>query len=153
GADPRVFLRFMHDFGIVQPVDLHDNRRCPQEVIAAARRLVDINPPLLPGRPALQEGRRSRYPVVAVSFPTEDAELRWIIDDIRRDRESTHVPWGEIALLYRTHRIGDAAEAAFISAGIPCRLAQGRAFADDPVVAYVIAALRVIYSPDDVHHE
>ena len=35
-------------------------------------------------------------------------------------------------------------EAAFLNAGIPCRLAQGRALAEDPVVAYVIAALRVI---------
>ena len=38
-------------------------------------------------------------------------------------------------------------EAAFLNAGIPCRLAQGRALSDDPVVAYVLAALRVISSP------
>ncbi len=38
-------------------------------------------------------------------------------------------------------------EAALLNAGIPCRLALGRALADDPVVAYVIAALRVMSAP------
>jgi DNA polymerase III epsilon subunit-like protein len=32
---------------------------------------------------------------------------------------------------------------------VPCRLAQGRALGDDPVVGYVLAAARVIAKPDD----
>src|SRR5207237_302868 len=45
------------------------------------------------------------------------------------------------------------AEARFLSAGIPCRLAQGRALADDPIISYVVAALGVIACPDDIHQE
>ncbi|HEX7938098.1 MAG TPA: 3'-5' exonuclease, partial [Gemmatimonadaceae bacterium] len=60
-----------------------------------------------------------------------------------------NLPLGEFALLYRKHEIGDIAEPALLTAGIPCRLAHGRAVAEDPVVAYVASALRVIASPDD----
>src|SRR6202022_1911473 len=61
--------------------------------------------------------------------------------------------WGDVALLYRRHQIGDAAEACFLAAGLPCRLAHGRALAEDSVVAYAVAALRVISCPDDMHEE
>ena len=80
--------------------------------------------------------------------------IAWIMDDLRRDRETHGLEWGEIALLYRTHAIGDAAEARFLAAGIACRLAHGRALTEDPVVSYLIAALRVIARPDDpIHRE
>src|SRR5262249_40491808 len=38
---------------------------------------------------------------------------------------------------------------ACLNAGIPCRLAKGRAISEDRVVRYVLAALRVIIRPDD----
>ena len=70
-------------------------------------------------------------------FDTEVAELAWIIDDVRRDRAEHGHDWSDVAVLYRKHEIGDGLEGAFLNAGIPCRLAQGRALAEDPVVAYV----------------
>jgi superfamily I DNA/RNA helicase len=73
-----------------------------------------------------------------------------MIDDIRRDHDEHGHRWGDVALLYRKHSIGERLETAFLNAGIPCRLAQGRALSDDPVVAYVLAAVRVISCPDDV---
>ena len=72
-----------------------------------------------------------------------------MVDDIRRDHDANGHRWGDVALLYRKHDIGSRLEAAFLNAGIPCRLAQGRALADDPVVEYVLAASRVIAYPGD----
>ena len=69
--------------------------------------------------------------------------------DVRADREQHGHGWGDVALLYRKHDIGERLEAAFLNAGVPCRLPPGRALAEDPVVAYVIAAVRVIANPDD----
>src|SRR6185503_2680287 len=86
----------------------------------------------------------------------DDDETTWIIDDLRTDRlaQDGRLGWGDVALLYRTHKIGSALESAFLNAGIPCCLAQGRALADDKVVAYVLAALRVIANPtDEIHQE
>lgn len=149
GADPRVFRVFMADFGITVPIHLQENRRCPCDVFALARRLVSINEPLFAGREAPRADRESQFPVRAIGFETDDDEAAWIISDIRTDQVQSGHRWGAVALLYRKHEIGERLEAAFLNAGIPCRLAQGRALADDPVIAYVLAAAKAIARPGD----
>ncbi len=149
GADPEVFLDFANDFGVKTKAQLGENRRCPREVVDLARRLIDINTPIFSDRRHAESERDSPFRVTALTFETEDAEIAWIMDDVVRDRREHGLDCGEYALLYRKHEIGDTAETGFLIAGIPCRLAQGRALAEDPVVGYLIAALRVIASPDD----
>jgi ATP-dependent DNA helicase UvrD/PcrA len=154
GADPRVFQDFINDFKIARPVHLDANHRCPRDVFELARRLVSINPTFWSERIVPRADRESLFPISTVGFETDDAELAWLIDDIRRDRDEHGHAWGDVALLYRKHEIGDLLEAACLNAGIPCRLAQGRALSEDPVVGYVLAALRVIAKPnDDVHRD
>jgi DNA helicase-2/ATP-dependent DNA helicase PcrA len=150
GADPAVFRSFVNDFGLSsRMIHLEENRRCPHEVFALARKLIMINTPIFAGRVPPRADRASAFPVRALGFETDDAESAWIVDDVRRDRHAHGHAWGDVAVLYRKHEIGEHLETAFLNAGVPCRLAQGRALADDPVVAYVIAAARVIASPDD----
>lgn len=154
GADTTVFQAYMNDFGITAPISLVDNRRCPKQVFALARKLVNANTPLLEGLSPIIAEKASPFPVATVGFEDHDAEVAWIIRDIAAQRQEYRVPLGEFALLYRKHEIGDVVEPALLTAGIPCRLAHGRAVAEDPVVAYVAAALRVIVNPDDrVLHE
>ncbi|MEO7086746.1 MAG: UvrD-helicase domain-containing protein [Gemmatimonadaceae bacterium] len=154
GADPRVFKDMMNDFGIVAPIHLEENRRCPRDVFALARKLVTINVPLFANRVVPLADRESKYPVQAIGFERDVEELAWVVEDVAADKDENGHAWGDVALLYRKHEIGDGLEAAFINAGIPCRLAHGRALAEDPVVAYVIAALRVIANPsDDVYRD
>ncbi len=149
GADPAVFTRFVADFTPARAY-LEDNRRCPREVFALARKLVTVNTPLFADRIPPKADRESEFDVTAVSFATDDDEATWLIDDITSDRAQFGHQWGEVALLYRKHEIGERLEAACLGAGIPCRLASGRALAEDPVVGYVVAALRVIANPRDV---
>ncbi len=154
GADPAVFQRMLNDFRLARKIRLEENRRCPRDVFALARRLVSMNTQMFEDLPPPQANRASRFQPTALSFPTDDAEREWIVEDIRRDRSEWGHAWGEIALLYRTNEMGEALEGAFLNAGIPCRLARGRALAEDPVVGYVLAALRVIaYPHDSVHCE
>ena len=149
GADPVVFRSFVNDFELTTKIHLEANHRCPRDVFALARKLVAVNTPIFADRVCPCADRESPFPVSAAAFDTDDEEMEWIIDDIVHDRELHGHEWGDVALLYRTHEIGNGLEAAFLNAGIPCRLAHGRALAEDPVVAYVIAALRVIACPDD----
>ncbi len=149
GADPVVFRSFVNEFGIATRIHLEENRRCPQDVFALARTLIAINPPIFDDRVVPRASRVSTFPIRTIGFASDDAEAAWLVDDVRRDKEAHGHRWGDVALLYRKHEIGDRLEAAFITAGIPCRLPQGRALGDDPVVAYVIAALRVIADPSD----
>lgn len=149
GADLQVIRDFLNDFEITnEPIVLDENRRCSRQIFEIARKLVTLNPPLWPEK-TLRAKRDSPWPVVVQRFGDEADEARWIIQDLRADRKEHRRPLGDYALLYRRHEIGDALEAALIQAGIPCQLAQGRALADDPVVQYLLAALRVIAAPND----
>ncbi|MDQ2668477.1 MAG: UvrD-helicase domain-containing protein [Gemmatimonadota bacterium] len=154
GADPKVFTDFANDFDIGPSRRLHleENRRCPDDVFALARRLMLANTPIFGDRIVPRADRKSTFPIRTLGFDTDDDEEAWMIEDIRSDHEVNGHRWGEVALLYRKHSIGERLETAFLNAGIPCRLAQGRALSDDPVVAYVLAAARVIAYPDDVVH-
>jgi DNA polymerase III, epsilon subunit and related 3''-5'' exonucleases len=93
--------------------------------------------------------RESRWPVLVRHFPDEKAEADWLVADLVQDRDENTLAWGDFALLYRKHSIGEALEARLVEAGIPCQLAEGRALADVKVVKYLIAALRVIERPGD----
>jgi superfamily I DNA/RNA helicase/DNA polymerase III epsilon subunit-like protein len=152
GADRSVFTRFMNDFGLTTKLHLEENHRCPRAVFSVAQRLVTRNAPIFDHRVTALAHRESPFAVAVHRFDSEETELAWLVDDIQRDRAEHGHDWGDVALLYRKHEIGDGLEAAFLNAGIPCRLAQGRALAEDPIVAYVLAALRVIACPHDTVH-
>jgi superfamily I DNA/RNA helicase len=159
GADPRVFATFANDFKILGTDRLHnlqENRRCPSGLLDFARRLISLNEQFFKDHPPQGTSVQSRFPVAALAFSDELAEARWIIADLKREHaeQAGKLAWGDVGLLYRTHKIGSSLESAFLNSGIPCCLAQGRALADDGVVAYVLAALRVIASPaDDIYKE
>lgn len=155
GASPQVFRDFVNDFGLAKPTsELGENRRCPREVVNLARGLINFNTPIFAHRSHAESERDSPFPVVARKFATGDQEIAWVLNDLRRDREQHGLEWGDYALLYRTNEMGYAVESLFLTGGVPCRMAQGRALSEDPVVRYVIAALRVIRDPEDpVYHE
>ena len=154
GADLTLFSVLQNDFGIVKPITLRDNHRCPRQVFDLARSLVRRNPAGLWTRDEIVATHETTHPVRALNFGDEVHEASWLLDDVRGDHERHGLRWGDYAVLYRRHEIGDVLEAELIGAGIPCRLAQGRAVADDPVIAYVVAALKVIADPtDDAHQE
>jgi superfamily I DNA/RNA helicase len=152
GADPGVFSNLLNDFRLARKIRLEENRRCPRDVFALARRLIALNRQMFDDLPDPQAQHASPHQPAAFSFVTDDVERDWIVDDVRRDQLEGKHDWSEIAILYRTNEMGEALEGAFLNAGIPCRLARGRALAEDPVVGYVIAALRVIAYPSDPLH-
>jgi superfamily I DNA/RNA helicase len=154
GADNTLFGVLKNDFAIVKPITLRDNHRCPRQVFELAKSLVRRNPPGAWVKEDIVATRESDHPVRAFNFDDEVTEGDWLLDDLVNDRTSNALRWGDYAVLYRRHEIGDALEASLIGAGVPCRLAQGRAVSDDPVVAYLVAALKVIADPaNDVFQE
>ena len=146
GADPAILHRFGTDFGTL-PIVLDRNRRCSRQIFEVARRLVTRNPALFDKQ--LEADRESEHCVAARTFEDERAEAEWLLADLGRDREAAELRWGDYALLYRAHRIGQYLETALVEAGIPCRLARGQALADDDVIGYVVSSLHVIRAPDD----
>jgi superfamily I DNA/RNA helicase len=147
GADPAVLHRFQEDFGITEPIVLDQNRRCSQQIFETARRLLQANPSLF-DKPIVAV-RPSVHPVRAIGFPDEAEEARWVVADLVADRQRHGRALGDYAVLYRKHKLGHRLEQEFVAAGIPCRLAQGRALAEDEVIGQVVACLRLLLDPGD----
>jgi superfamily I DNA/RNA helicase len=147
GSDPRVLDRFCTDFAVERPITLEHNRRCSRAIFAAARRLVERNETLFSKR--IEAVRDVPIPVVTRLFEDERLEADWIVADIVREQQTERLSWGDFGVLYRHHDIGDWLEQAFLQAGVPCRLARGRALGDDPVIGQVLASLRVIAADAD----
>ena len=153
GADPSLFQRFMNDFGITKPLYLEENHRTPRDIFQLARRFVEVNPMLtgFDGRPEIAAKREPLHPIELHVFDTAEGEAQWLVRDLR-DQRRRHpaLNWGDFGLLYRTHEIGNVLEPVLLMNGIPCRLAHGRAIGEDPVIAYVVAALGVMLHPADM---
>src|SRR5262252_4443479 len=147
GADPRVLDHFRNDFAVADPIALDENHRCSRAIFGVARRLVERNQALFP-RKHIVAVRDVPVPVVAREFPEEQAEAAWIVEQVLASH-AAGMRWGEIGVLYRVHEIGKELEQAFVRAGIPCRLARGHSLTDDPVIAQVLASLRVIREDGD----
>ncbi len=150
GANPQVLERFRRDYGIERPIVLDKNCRSSHQIFETARRVLARNPRLF--QKQLSAERQSEHEVRAVAFRDEEAEATWLIEDIVRDRAegaAASLGWGDYAILYRKHRVGQYLEGRLLRAGIPCRLARGRSLIEDDVIRYVITALRVVRSPDD----
>jgi DNA polymerase III epsilon subunit family exonuclease len=147
GADPYVLVRFGRDYGIERPIILDKNRRCSRQIFETARRVLAQNPQLFEKQ--LSADQESPYEVGALAFRDEVEEATWLLEDLRSDRAASGLGWGEYAVLYRRHKLGEYLEGRLLRAGIPCRLARGRSLVEDDVIKYVIAALRIVRDPDD----
>ena len=148
GANPQVLERFRRDYGIDRPIVLDKNCRSSHQIFETARRVLARNPRLFEKQ--LSAERQSEHKVRALAFRDEEAEATWLIEDIVADRAATAgLDWGDYAILYRKHKVGQHLEGRLLRAGIPCRLARGRSLIEDEVIRYVITGLRVVRSPDD----
>ena len=147
GADPYVLVRFSRDYEIDRPIVLDKNCRCSRQIFETARRVLAQNPQLFEKQ--LSAEQESAYEVGAFAFRDEEEEAAWLLEDILADRAASGLGWGDYAILYRRHKVGEYLEGRLVRAGIPCRLARGRSLVEDDVIKYVIAALRIVRDPGD----
>src|SRR6266705_2219658 len=147
GADPYVLVPFSRESAIDRPIVLDKNCRCSRQIFETARRVLAHNPQLFEKQ--LSADQESAYEVGAFAFRDEEEEASWLLDDILADRTAAGLEWGDYAILYRRHKLGEYLEGRLVRAGIPCRLARGRALVEDDVIKYVIAALRIVRDPGD----
>lgn len=138
GADPMVLERFRRDYE-VEPIILDKNCRCSRQIFETARRVLAQNPRLFDKQ--LTSDIESPHAVGVQTFRDEHEEANWLLADLGNATDT--------AILYRKHRVGEYLEGRLLRAGIPCRLARGRSLIEDKVIGYVIAALRIVRSPDD----
>src|SRR5439155_1401281 len=112
GADPYVLVRFSREYAIDRPIVLDKNCRCSRQIFETARRVLAHNPQLFEKQ--LSAEQESPYEVTAVAFREEAEEASWLLEDLRGDRAASGLGWGDYAILYRTHQIGEYVEGRLV---------------------------------------
>ena len=147
GADGSYLLDFDRQFQGARTVFMMENYRSTPQILAAANSLIEknrkrIQKTLLPKRPDGAE-------VLCHFAETQEAEAKWISDEIRRLHENG-VDYSAVTLLYRAHYVTRAIEQVFLQEKIPYTIYSGVQFFDRTEIKDALSYLRMIAYRDDL---
>ena len=147
GADGSYLLDFDKKFPGTKTIMMMENYRSTPQILAAANSLIAKNTKRIPKEllPMLPDGG----PVVCHFADRQDAEAKWISEEIKRLHEAG-MPYSEITLLYRAHYVTRAIEQVFLQEKIPYTIYSGVQFYDRMEIKDTLCYLRMIVYRDDL---
>jgi DNA helicase-2/ATP-dependent DNA helicase PcrA len=153
GANIRNLERFREDFPEAKDYRLEQNYRSTQRILNYAYEKITQNQthPILKLFTQNGEGEN----VEELKFENEELEALYIAKCITQqvdksaDLLSSHDPYREFAVLYRTNAQSRVIEEVFLSYGIPYTLVGGTRFYERKEVKDVLCYLRLLIWPDD----
>ncbi len=147
GADGSYLLDFDKKFPGTKTIMMMENYRSTPQILAAANSLIAKNTKRIPKEllPMLPDGG----PVVCYFADRQDAEAKWISEEIKRLHEAG-MPYSEITLLYRAHYVTRAIEQVFLQEKIPYTIYSGVQFYDRMEIKDALCYLRMIVYKDDL---
>lgn len=147
GADGSYLLDFDKKFPGTKTIMMMENYRSTPQILAAANSLIAKNTKRIPKEllPMLPDGG----PVVCHFADRQDAEAKWISEEIKRLHKAG-MPYSEITLLYRAHYVTRAIEQVFLQEKIPYTIYSGVQFYDRMEIKDALCYLRMIVYRDDL---
>ena len=147
GAQVRHILEFDRKFPGCSEVCLEQNYRSNGNILDAANAVIGKNPGRKPKKLWTERGRGPNLRLV--SAPSEEAEARYVADEIVRVSYEEKIPLREIAILCRTNAQARPFEEALRLAGVRYRVVGGTSLFDRKEVRDLIAYLRAALNPRD----
>jgi superfamily I DNA/RNA helicase len=147
GAEIANLFDFEKHFPEVRIVRLEQNYRSTNTILNAANDVIRRNPRRR-GKNLwshLGEGEKIRL----IACEHDEAEARFVADEIQVARMSRGVPWGDHAVLFRTNQQSRPLEAALRAARIRYRIVGGQSFFDRIEVRDAMAYLKMLHNPHD----
>ena len=147
GADVQNILDFEKDYPNCTSIKLEQNYRSTKIILDAANAVIDNNE----GRPEKNlwtdkiEGAKIQH----FTAQSEHEEAAFIGDTIAKKHDIHDVPYGDMAILYRTNAQSRVLEEALIKRALPYTMVGGTKFYDRKEIKDVLAYLRVLYNPFD----
>lgn len=147
GANVRYLLDFDKAFPKVKTILMMQNYRSTPQILAAVNSLIDKNRHRIKKDliPMLPDGR----PVICHHAATEEAQARWIAEQIKALADSG-VPFKDITVLYRAHYITRTVEEVFLKEEIPYTIYSGVQFFGRMEIKDALSYLRMIAYKDDL---
>jgi len=160
GADWRNVNQFRRDYPAAQVILLEQNYRSTQNVLDAARGVIDKNPNRT--KKALFTEQGHGQPIELFEGYNDEFEARYVvekIDELIRDsrrlsseirrKDGSPFSYSDMAVMYRTNALSRALEEVFVRQGIPYKLVGGVGFYKRREVKDALGYLRVVNNPSD----
>jgi DNA helicase-2/ATP-dependent DNA helicase PcrA len=147
GADITNILEFEDAFPDATVVTLDQNFRSTQTILDAANAVIANNVSRKPK--ALWTDRQGGDRIVRYRAEDEHDEAAWVAGEIGRLHRDHGLPWGDVAVFYRTNAQSRALEEALVRHEVPYRVVGGTRFYERREVKDVLAYLRVLANPAD----
>ena len=147
GADIQNILDFEKDYPNCTSIKLEQNYRSTKIILDAANAVIDNNE----GRPEknLWTDKTEGAKIQHFTAQSEHEEAAFIGDTIAKKHDIHGVPYGDMAILYRTNAQSRVLEEALIKRALPYTMVGGTKFYDRKEIKDVLAYLRVLYNPFD----
>ena len=147
GADIQNILDFEKDYPNCTSIKLEQNYRSTKIILDAANAVIENNE----GRPKknLWTDKTEGTKIQHFKAQSEHEEAAFIGDTIAKKHDIHGVPYGDIAILYRTNAQSRVLEEALIKRALPYTMVGGTKFYDRKEIKDVLAYLRVLYNPFD----
>ena len=147
GADIQNILDFEKDYPNCTSIKLEQNYRSTKIILDAANAVIDNNEV----RPEknLWTDKTEGAKIQHFTAQSEHEEAAFIGDTIVKKHDIHGVPYGDMAILYRTNAQSRVLEEALIKRALPYTMVGGTKFYDRKEIKDVLAYLRVLYNPFD----
>lgn len=147
GADIQNILDFEKDYPNCTSIKLEQNYRSTKIILDAANAVIENNE----GRPKknLWTDKTEGAKIQHFTAQSEHEEAAFIGDTIAKNHDIHGVPYGDMAILYRTNAQSRVLEEALIKRALPYTMVGGTKFYDRKEIKDVLAYLRVLYNPFD----
>ncbi|MCR5176303.1 MAG: DNA helicase PcrA [Anaerovibrio sp.] len=147
GADMRNILNFEDDYKETRTIMLEQNYRSTKKILAAANAVIDNNVNRKPKK-LWTDNADGEAITTYLAFDERD-EARFIIDNIIKQNTLFNIPYGDMAILYRTNAQSRVLEESFLRQGISYTIVGGLKFYDRMEIKDMVAYLRVLSNPFD----
>ena len=147
GADIQNILDFEKDYPNCTSIKLEQNYRSTKIILDAANAVIENNE----GRPKknLWTDKTEGAKIQHFTAQSEHEEAAFIGDTIAKKHDIHGIPYGDMAILYRTNAQSRVLEEALIKRALPYIMVGGTKFYDRKEIKDVLAYLRVLYNPFD----
>lgn len=147
GANMENLRRLQDDFPNLKIIKLEQNYRSTARILRVANQVIGNNPKLFPKTLWSQLGEGDSVRVVAC--PSEQDEVRWIVDDLQRTKAQYGANLSDFAILYRGNHQARLFEEHLRLQRIPYQLSGGQSFFDKAEIKDILAYMRLLVNPQD----
>ncbi len=147
GADIRNIMDFEKDYPDAVTIKLEQNYRSTKKILAAANAVIENNRERKPKELWTENAAGEKITLYTASDERDEASF--IASTIAKQKTLFHVPYGDIAVLYRTNSQSRVIEEGLMRSGISYTMVGGLKFYDRKEIKDILAYLRVIYNPAD----